>query len=75
MTKQDFLDGKEFKTSADSTFTYIYKHGVLVCKLGDGQYRFEASIQKITDEEIIVFSGILGKIFEVKKNFSDLILV
>lgn len=75
MTKQDFLDGKEFKTNIDSTFIYKYKHGVLMCKLGEGQYRFEASIQKITDEEIIVFSGIFGKIFEVKKNFSELILV
>lgn len=74
MTKQDFLDEKEFKTDLDSTFTYKYKYGSLMCKLGEGQYRFEASILKITDDEIIVFSGILGKIFEVNKKFSDLIL-
>lgn len=75
MTKQDFLDEKEFKTDLGSTFTYKYKYGSLMCKLGEGQYRFEASILKITDNEIIVFSGILGKIFEVNKKFFDLILV
>ena len=74
MTKQDFLDEKEFKTDLGSSFTYKYKYGSLFFKLGEGQYRFEASIFRITDEEIIVFSGILGKVFEVNKKFSDLIL-
>lgn len=74
MTKQDFLDEKEFKTDLDSKFTYKYKYGSLMCKLGKGQYRFEASIFRITDDEIIVFWGILGKLFEVNKKFSDLIL-
>ena len=75
MTKKDFLDEKEFKTGLDSKFTYKYKYESLMCKMGEGEYRFEASILKITDYEIIVFSCIFGKIFEVNKNFSDLILV
>lgn len=75
MTKQDFLDDKEFKTDLNSTLTYKYKYNSLRCRLGLGEYRFEASILKITDDEIIVFSCILEKIFEVNKKFSDLILV
>ena len=75
MTKQDFLDEKEFKTDLDSTFTYKYKYGSLMCKLGLGDYRFEATILEVNDDELRVMGGILGDIFYINKKFSELILV
>lgn len=75
MTKQDFLDGKEFKTDLDSTFIYKYKYEALMRKFPESDYRFEATILEVNDDGIKVMSGILGDIFYVNKKFSDLILV
>ena len=73
MTKQDFLDGKEFKTFESSQFTYKYFNNTIICKYLNNDFSYECSIEKITNTGFISFTTLLGNIFKTEKNFEELI--
>ena len=73
MTKQDFLDGKEFKTFESSQFTYKYFHNTISCKYLNNDFSYEGSVGSITDIGFTAFTPLLGEIFTIELKFDKLI--
>jgi hypothetical protein len=73
MTKQEFLEGKEFKTLAESGFTYKYKQNAIVSAYNNGDFSYEANVEEITKNGFSAFIVPLGEIFRVKLEFKNLI--
>ena len=75
MTKEQFLEGREFKMSEDSILTYKYDNVIRCRVVGKCDYKVEGSAVLITDKGFTGITTLLGSMFEVKIMFNDLILV
>ena len=73
MTKQEFLEGKEFKTLASSAFTYKKMGSSIGCSYRGQDFKFESGIDEITEDGFESSAAILGEIFRVKLEFKNLI--
>ena len=75
MTKEQFLEGREFKMSNDSILTYKYDD-VIMARVDDKcDYKVEGLAISITDKGFTGITTLLGSMFEVEIMFNDLILV
>lgn len=75
MTKEQFLEGREFKMSNDSILTYKYDD-VIMTRVDDKcDYKVEGLAISITDKGFTGITTLLGSMFEVEIMFNDLILV
>ena len=73
MTKQEFLEGKEFKTHPDSETIYKYKNECITKSFRGHDLTFEACIEEITEDGFEAFASVIGDIFRVKLEFKNLI--
>jgi len=73
MTKQEFLEGKEFKMYPDSLTIYKYAHKCITKSFRESDFIFEAAIEEITEDGFEAFASVIGEIFRVKREFKNLI--
>ena len=73
MSKQDFLEGKEFKIHHDSETIYKYAHKCITKSFKGHDFIFEACIEEITEDGFEAFASVIGEIFRVKLEFKNLI--
>ena len=77
MTKEQFLEGKEFKTFEGSDYTYklsvnnciMIKHKTDIC------FTYHAYIIIINDDDFVAVTNLMGKNQYSNFYFNDLILV
>jgi hypothetical protein len=74
MTKQQFLEGVEFQTMKGSSFTYKFMHTSIACSYDDGDFKFEASIDSITENGFTIFTAPLGEVLRTNFEFKNLII-
>ena len=74
MTKQEFLDGKIFKTHTGSSLEYKYSNlGNISANSGAG-YVFQAVVSNVTDDGFTATCAMLGEMFYKEVKFKDLTL-
>ena len=73
MTKQEFLEGKEFKKHPDSMVTYKYGYKAILYKVNDGSFKIDSLVDEIKDDRFIAINSILDELFFKEVKFKNLI--